>query len=294
MKTKYSIELTEDEMIRYYANKIVEDALSDCSEYNYCLDVDSYNDNGFVEFHQDEILDRISKDERVAEVYIDKSSQPHSFDMIFLMDYCPYYYEENELHPQTERTCLKLFLDKIKELKEYIHIRTTRDIIRSFMNSYIESDDRIDFDDKDEVYYSLKEHLCNTGFIDKYIDKYEVYVTKDNINELINLLEKELSKSSIEAYESIDKISRHEINELINKLDSKKAFEDTELNCFICEEDDLYLMVDNTKGKMIMEIFDDRNKCLDAIGIKEFYYTDILGIDLKNEEAEDELEDESL
>ena len=156
------------------------------------------------------------------------------------------------------------------------------------MNSYIESDDRIDFDDKDEVYYSLKEHLCNTGFIDNYIDKYEVYVTKDNINELINLLEKELSKASIEAYEAIDKISRHEINELIDKLDGKKAFEDTELNCFICEEDDLYLMIDNTKGKMIMEIFDDRNKCLDAIGIKDFYYTDILKQYNENEEEREE------
>jgi len=53
-------------------------------------------------------------------------------------------------------------------------------------------------------------------------------------------------------------------------------------------------MVDNTKGNMIMEVFDEKNKCLDSIGIKDFYYTDILGIDLKNEEAEDEFEDESL
>lgn len=288
MNEKFTVELSEDEMIRYYANKIVEDALSDCSEYNYCLDVDTYNDNGFVEFHQKEILDRISKDERVAEVYIDTSVQPHSFDMIFIMDYCPYYYEENELHPQTERTCLKMFLDKMKELEDYIHIRTTRDLIRGFMNSYIENDDRIDYDDKDEIYYSLKEHLCNTGFIDKYIDRYEVYVTRDNINELIELLEKELSILSKKAYEAIDKISMDKVTELIDKLDKNIMFKDNELNCYICEENNIYLCVDNTKGEMIMEEFDNLNKCLDYIGIKEFYYTDVLGIDLENEEEREE------
>lgn len=288
MNEKFTVELSEDEMIRYYANKIVEDALSDCSEYNYCLDVDTYNDNGFVEFHQKEILDRISKDERVAEVYIDTSVQPHSFDMIFIMDYCPYYYEENELHPQTERTCLKMFLDKIKELEDYIHIRTTRDLIRGFMNSYIENDDRIDYDDKDEIYYSLKEHLCNTGFIDKYIDRYEVYVTKDNINELIELLEKELSILSEKAYEAIDKISMDKVTELIDKLDKNIMFKDSELNCYICEENNIYLCVDNTKGEMIMEEFDNLNKCLDYIGIKDFYYTDIIDIYLENEEEREE------
>ena len=288
MNGRYTVELTEEEMIRYYANKIVEDALSDCSEYNYCLDVDSYNDNGFVEFHQEEILDRISKDERVAEVYIDKSTQPHSFDMIFIMDYCPYYYEENELHPQIERTCLKMFLDRIREIKDYIHIRTTRDLIRGFMNFYIENDDRIDYDDKDEVYYSLKEHLCNTGFIEKYIDRYEVYVTKDNINELIELLEKELSNVSMNAYKAIDKISINKINELLDKLSGNKVFENSELDCFICEEDGLYLMVDNTKGKMQMETFNDINTCLDSIGIKDFYYTDIFDINLENEEEREE------
>lgn len=284
MSRKYTIELSEDEMIRYYANKIVEDALSDCSEYNYCVDVDCYNDNGFVEQHQKEILDRINKDERIAEVHISTNVQPHSFDMIFIMDYCPYYYEENELHPQVERTCFQMFIEKLKELEYYIHIRTTRDIIRGFMDSYIENDDRIDFDDKDEVYYSLKEHICNTGFIDKYIDRYEVYVTKDNLGELIDLLEKELCNLNKRAYEAIDKISMDKVKELINKLDNNITFENSELNCFICEENNMYLCVDNTKGKMIMEEFDDLNKCLDYIGIKEFYFTDMFCINNENEE----------
>lgn len=264
-KKTYTIELTEDEMIRYYANKIVEDALSDCSEFNYCMDVDAYNDNGFVEFHQKEILNQIEKDQRVAEVYIYNKTEPHSFDMIFPIDYCPYYYEDNKLNPLQERIYLNMFINQITKISEFLHITTIRDLVRNFMDKYIEQDNKIDFDEKDEIYYCLKEHICNTGFNDKYIDKYEVYVTKENIKELIKLLDFELEKVEKRAYEVIPKISLEKVVNMGSKFAENKPFNIDEMKCFVCEENNIFLCVDNAKGNMEMTEFDNLKKCLDYI-----------------------------
>lgn len=110
----YTIEMTEDESIRFYANKIVEDALEDCSEFHYDMDIEQYEDNGFVEQHKEQIIDRINRDERVLEVYFDEKYS--TINMCFGLDYCPYYYEEYDLSLDMERTYLKAFI--IKELKE--------------------------------------------------------------------------------------------------------------------------------------------------------------------------------
>lgn len=94
----YSIELNEEEAIRYYANKFIEDALEDCSEFNYCLYIDQNHERReFIINHKEQILDRIKKDEKVADVYIDEENEELSFNMVFWIDYCPYYYEESNI-----------------------------------------------------------------------------------------------------------------------------------------------------------------------------------------------------
>lgn len=80
---KFKIEMTKDEMIRYYANKIVEDGIKDCYEFSNIIDINNYSNS---KRYKKEILERIYRDERVADVNLDKEG---NFDMVFYTDFCP-------------------------------------------------------------------------------------------------------------------------------------------------------------------------------------------------------------
>ena len=43
MEEKFSIEMNKDEMLRYYENKIVEDGIKSCSEFNTIVNLTDYN-----------------------------------------------------------------------------------------------------------------------------------------------------------------------------------------------------------------------------------------------------------
>lgn len=79
----FKIEMTKDEMIRYYANKIVEDGIKDCCDFSNVIDINDYGD---VAKYKKEILERIYRDERVADVNLDKEG---NFDMVCYTDFCP-------------------------------------------------------------------------------------------------------------------------------------------------------------------------------------------------------------
>lgn len=79
--------MTEDEMIKYYANKIVEDGIKNCYEFNNTVDINDYED---INKYKNAILERISRDERVADVELDSDG---NFDMVFYTDFCPNYNE---------------------------------------------------------------------------------------------------------------------------------------------------------------------------------------------------------
>lgn len=261
---KYTIQLTEDELIRYYANKIIEDSLEDCSEFHYDMDVTKYEHSEFILQHKEQIIDRINKDEKVLEVYFDNKYS--TFNMCFGLDWCPYYYENYDLSLEDERNYLRDFIDiELKDIGEYITLRTTRDFIRQYMDSFIENTVTIDDDFKDEIYYCLKEHICNTGFVDKYIDKYEVYVNKNNISELIEGLEKEIDNLYIKEQSGIKLISMDEVHKLIEKYNNGQEFTNEEVGKFISKENGIYLGINNSDGKMYMEDFDDIKKCINYI-----------------------------
>ncbi len=266
---KYTIQLTEDELIRYYANKIIEDSLEDCSEFHYDMDVTQYEHSEFILQHKEQIIDRINKDEKVLEVYFDKEYS--TFNMCFGLDWCPYYYEKYDLSLEDERNYLRDFIDiELKEIGELITLRTTRDFIRQYLDNFIENTTTIDEDMKDEIYYCLKEHICNTGFVDKYIDKYEVYVNQNNISELIEGLEKEIDKLYIKEQKDIKLISMDEVHRLIEKYNNGQEFTNEEAGKFISKENGIYLGINNSDGKMYMEDFDDIKKCINYInGIEE-------------------------
>ena len=62
-------------MIRYYANKIVEDGLYDTETFSICVYFDEYKDEEFIKEHKEEILNLINLDEKVADVEVDEETE---------------------------------------------------------------------------------------------------------------------------------------------------------------------------------------------------------------------------
>lgn len=293
MTEVYLIEVNKEEAIRYYANKFIEEGLENCSEFNYCVSInknDKYID--FIIDHKEQILDRIKRDERVSDVYINKENEDLSFDMVFCIDYCPYYYEENYLRPELERVYLKAFI--IKELQPIEitrDITTTRSIIRHFMDFYIEQATRLDDDMKDSVYYSIKEHICNTGFNEKYIDKYEVYVDRNNVKELIESLENEIDKSYIEDKANVKLIPYYKFLEILNKYNKEVEFNKDDFGKFITKKNNTYLAINNEKGEMKMKKFNQIENGLKYLELESF---DDIENDIVNSYIEENEEDDDF
>ena len=94
MEEKFSIEMNKDEMLRYYENKIVEDGIKSCSEFNTIVNLTDYNTKEIkLEKYKNEILQLLYRDERVADVVIDDE---FNVDMVFYTDYCPFYYDDEK------------------------------------------------------------------------------------------------------------------------------------------------------------------------------------------------------
>ena len=72
MGEKFTINMTKEEMLRYYANKIVEDGIKSCSEFNTIVSLKDYNTNSIkLENYKNEILQLLYRDERISDVVID-------------------------------------------------------------------------------------------------------------------------------------------------------------------------------------------------------------------------------
>ena len=188
----YMVEMDKEEAIRYYADKIVYDCITDCSENNRIFYVDEYKDNDFIIKNFAEIVKRINLDERVSDLEVD--SDKKEIDMIFYLEYCPHYYiEDLDISDETRARHLNEFKDYICEYKKYTperYLRTnTRELINSFYESAYNSSE-----EKDLVYNLLSEELNRCGFIDKYIDGYTVNVNIDNVEDLINSLNERIKK----------------------------------------------------------------------------------------------------
>ena len=95
---KFKIEITKDELIRFYANKVVEDGIRDCWEFSNIININDYGEN--VAKFKNLILERIYRDERVADVNLDKAG---NFDMIFYTDMSEY----SKKLPEQQRVILQ-------------------------------------------------------------------------------------------------------------------------------------------------------------------------------------------
>lgn len=264
MEQNITVTMTKQEVIKYYSNKIVEDSIEDCSEFNYCMPNDYYEDNGFVKENQNEILEMIKQDERVADVYIDKSSEPFTFDMVFWTDYCPHYWEEYDLSKETQSKVLRKFVDQTIRIKNnimFLYNTSTQNLINDFINT----NKFIIEDEKNEINNMLKEYVFETEFASKYIDKYKIVINKENIKELINELQDKLKILEMYKKDSILVLSKEDMDEMFKIFEKDKIFPDKYIGPCMYKDGNKYLAVDNSTCEMYIEEFDTEEDCINYL-----------------------------
>lgn len=176
---KFIISMTKDEMLRFYANKLVEDGIRECSEFNISVYLTEYGDGIDLSKYKNEVLEILYRDERVADVMINDNL---CIDMVFYTSYCPYFYDEVNIDSKEESKILSDFY-------YYCSSRVYQDgyiSVRALINNFV--DEKLD--KKDNIYNILKKNIVDMGFIDEYIENNnETFVTLKNKKEFENLLE---------------------------------------------------------------------------------------------------------
>lgn len=176
---KFQISMTKDEMLKFYTNKMIEDGIRECSEFNISLYLTEYGDGIDLSKYKNEILELLYRDERIADVMINNDL---CVDMVFYTSYCPYFYDEVDIDNKEESEILSDFY-------YYCSSRIYQDgyvSVRALINNFIEEK----IDQKEETYNILKKNIVETGFIDKYIESSnETFVTLKNKKEFEALLE---------------------------------------------------------------------------------------------------------
>lgn len=196
---KFKIEVTEDEMIRYYANKIVEDGIKDCYEFSNVIDINDYGDD--IAKYKNVILERIYRDERVADVNLDNEGK---FDMVFYTDFCPYYYDMDKILENNYLIDPFSEIDMLKEFGDYYIEKCLFNnpyiSIRNLINQFVK--EQTDNQEKREVMSNIiKMKINESDFIRDNIDGIEVYITPHNYKELKQAIEESIQNTEEEELE---------------------------------------------------------------------------------------------
>lgn len=214
MKEKFTINMSKDEMLRYYANKIVEDGIKSCSEFNTIVSLKDYNtDNIKLENYKNEILQLLYRDERISDVVMDDEL---NIDMVFYTDYCPFYYDDkpsikyNEIldSPTYQAIMLVNLIDYMQNRVFQESYISTRNLINGFVETL-----QMNNENKEILANFLKRNIIKTGFVDKYIDNVGVYVTHKNYKELeegLSNIVKQKDKEAKRLFKEIVKESEEE------------------------------------------------------------------------------------
>lgn len=196
---KFKIEMTEDEMIRFYANKIVEDGIKNCYEFSNIIDINDYGED--IAKFKNVILERIYRDERVTDVNLDKDG---NFDMVFYTDFCPYYYDMDMILDNNYLIDSFSEIDMLKDFGDYYIEKCLFDnpyvSIRNLINQFIE--EQTDNQEKREVMSNIiKMKINESDFIRDNIDGIEVYITPHNYKELKKAIEECIQNTEEEELE---------------------------------------------------------------------------------------------
>ena len=196
---KFKIEVTEDEMIRFYANKIVEDGIKDSFEFSNVININDYGND--IAKYKNIILERIYRDERVADVNLDEEG---NFDMVFYTDFCPYYYDMDNILENNYLIDPFAEIEMLKEFGDYYIEKCLFDnpyiSIRNLINQFVE--EQTDNKEKREVMSNIiKMKVNESDFVRDNIDGIEVYITPHNYKELKQAIEESIQNTEEEELE---------------------------------------------------------------------------------------------
>lgn len=125
--------------------------------------------------------------------------------MVFYLDYCPYYYEDNIANSLNSPEEIKIFKNFIKYIQTQEKIKgkdnfytSIRVLVNDFQNTLKE-------DEKDAFYNRVKQLIFESRFIEEHIYKYEVminyksarklkFIINEHIEELVEQEENEESR----------------------------------------------------------------------------------------------------
>ena len=187
---KFKIEMTEDEMIRFYANKIVEDGIKNCYEFSNIIDINDYGED--IAKFKNVILERIYRDER------DKDG---NFDMVFYTDFCPYYYDMDMILDNNYLIDSFSEIDMLKDFGDYYIEKCLFDnpyiSIRNLINQFVE--EQTDNQEKRKLMSNIiKMKVNESDFIRDNMDGIEVYITPHNYKELKQAIEETIQNTEEE------------------------------------------------------------------------------------------------
>ena len=191
---KYNIEMTKDEMLKFYANKIIDESIVKCSKDNGCFVPTIFLKDKLIIENLEEIAREIQKDKKVVKVSIDKNF--NEIDISFYAKYCPRYYREDKsIENQEGYEFINKFVEFLKQIDYPGTATNTRDVIMKCIEYKCPKDK-----DMGAMYDVLSIALNKSGFIEKYIEEYTVPINEKNLAELIETMEKtkEEIKKSIE------------------------------------------------------------------------------------------------
>ena len=195
---EFVINMTKEEMLKFYVNKIVEDGIRECYEFNTSIYLNAYGDGIDLTKYKDEILQLLYRDERIADVTINNEM---CIDMVFYTSYCPYFYDEVYTLDSKEQSEI---------LSDFYYYSSSRvfengySSIRSLIDGFVNNKDE---DSRDDIYNVLKKNIIETGFIDKYIeDSNETFVTLENKKEFEKMLHDRIKtlEQNLEAEEEFE------------------------------------------------------------------------------------------
>lgn len=194
MKQLFKIELSKQEMLKFFENKIVEDEACKSNEGMATICLSDYSTNSInLEKYRKEIIELLYKDYRVANVEI---GNDNSILIDIYKEFCPFYYDEEEsesvfVYQDFLITHFSSFLKTELEKREYVDLLES---IKFFSNEF--KKDKIE----SGVYNFIKGLALKIGFIDKYLEDTKIYVTKESFMEL----EEKLKEEQIKIREEID------------------------------------------------------------------------------------------
>lgn len=197
---KYNVEMTEDEMLRFYENKIMEDVIRKCRDVFYTtIDMKKYMNIDEIKKHEKRLFELFFRDERIGDIYI---NDQYIIELSIDKNYSTLLYSNYEVKNVSIEKEIIILENFLKYIKDIIYDEPKMNI-RKLMCNYADKNS-IDFwTPKESIISILKRDIRETGFTDKYVEENnELFLTYKNMEVLDELLGKKIENLKIQIQEN--------------------------------------------------------------------------------------------